>query len=330
MQYRKLGGTGPEVSAVAFGGWGIADASNWGAQDPEAARRTIRAAADAGITLFDTADSYGDGASEQLIGEALADVRDRVVLATKAGRQHTTAPQIMRACDRSLANLKTDRIDLYQVHWPVPVSQAADVFGALEELRKKGKILHIGVSNHGLRDLTAAESRVPGLVSNQMAYSLLFRAVEFEILPRCRKDRVPLLCYSPLVHGLLSGRYASADAVPEARARSRLFSSARPLARHGEAGAEAEVFRILPILQGIARDVGESLAALSIAWLLSRNGVASVLAGARTPFQAKQNARAGNLVLSESVLQRLTRETEALKARLGPNPDLWETPSRIS
>lgn len=330
MQYRKLGGTNLEVSTVAFGGWGIADAENWGAQDPAAAKRAIRAAAEAGITLFDTADSYGDGASEQCIGEALTDVRDHVVLATKAGRQHTTAPQIIRACERSLANLKTDRIDLYQVHWPVPVSQAADLFGALEELRKGGKIRHIGVSNHGLRDLAAAQSKLPAIVSNQMAYSLLFRAIEFEILPKCRKDRIPILCYSPLMHGLLSGRYASVEQVPEARARNRLFSSARPLTRHGEPGCEDEVFRLLPILQDIAREVGESLPALAIAWLLSRDGVASVLTGARTAFQAKQNARAGNLVLSESVLNRLTQETEALKNRLGPNPDLWQTPSRIS
>jgi myo-inositol catabolism protein IolS len=330
MQYRNLGGTNLEVSAVAYGGWGIADAVNWGAQDPEAAKRAIRAAAEAGITLFDTADSYGDGVSEQWIGEALSDVRDHVVLATKAGRQHTTAAQIVRACDRSLANLKTDRIDIYQVHWPVPVSQAADVFGAFEDLRKKGKILHIGVCNHGLRDLAAAHAKVSSIVSNQMAYSLLFRAVEYDILPKCRKDRIPILCYSPLLQGLLSGRYATAGEVPEARARSRLFSSARPMARHGEAGCEDEVFRLLLILQGIAQEVGESLVAVSIAWLLSRDGVASVLTGARTAFQARQNARAGNLVLSESVITRLTWETEALKARLGPNPDLWQAPSRIS
>jgi aryl-alcohol dehydrogenase-like predicted oxidoreductase len=330
MQYRKLGRSDLDVSVVGYGGWGIADAENWGPQDPDAAFRAICAAQESGITFFDTADSYGDGQSERMIGEALRGVRDRVILSTKLGRQHTTATQVARACERSLANLGTDRIDLYQVHWPVPTSQSADIFGALEELRKQGKIRHIGLSNHGLRDLATVQAKLPNVVSNQMAYSLLFRAIEFDILPRCRKEQIPILCYSPLIQGLLSGRYATADSFPAARARSRLFSSSRPLARHGEPGCEEEVFRALPLLQNVAREIGESLSAVSIAWLLAQSGVACVIAGARSAFSAKQNARAGNLILSESVLSRLTQVTEEVKARLGPNPDLWQTPSRIN
>jgi len=330
MQYRKFGRTEIQVSAIGFGGWGIADSENWGVQDPDGAVRAIQAAYEAGITFFDTAEQYGDGESERMIGRALRDVRDHVVLATKVSRQQNTASQVKKACERSLINLETDHIDLYQIHWPIPTSQVAEIFSALDELRKQGKVRHIGVCNYGVKDLSSLVSKNKNLVSNQMAYNLLFRAIEHEILPWCRKEQFSILCYSPLMQGLLSGKYASADSIPEARARTRHFSSSRPLTRHGEAGCEVEVFRSLAEIQAIAQEVGESMSNVSIAWLLAQPGIACVIAGARSAFQSKQNARAGTLILSESIIARLSKVTEIVKAKLGTNADLWQSPSRIN
>lgn len=330
MQYRKLGQTDIQVSTVAFGAWAIIGGNNWGHQDEKDSLAALRAAYQSGVTLFDSAEGYGNGKSEELIGRALSDVRDRIVIATKVSSSHLAPDDLRQACERSLRALRTDRIDLYQLHWPGRETPfAEDTRATLEELKQQGKIRAYGVSNFGKQDLDVCFSGGCKICSNQLAYSLLFRAIEYEIQPVCVRERLSILCYSSLMQGLLTGKFARADNVPENRARTRHFSSARPNARHGEEGAEKLTFETIAYLKKIAEELKQPLANVSIAWLLAQPGVTSAIVGARNADQARRNARAADLVLEPAVLQRLSAVTEKLKNCIGANADMWQAESRI-
>ena len=150
---------------------------------------TIRAAVDAGINMFDTAEFYNDGVAEKVLGKGLAGLRAKVLVATKAWPENLTADKLIRACEGSLKRLKTDYIDLYQIHWPNRDVPLEETFGAMEKLKQDGKIRFVGVSNFGVRDLTDALDCAE-VVTDQLVYSLLFRAIEYEILDKCRETRV--------------------------------------------------------------------------------------------------------------------------------------------
>jgi len=323
MRYTKLHNTDLEISAVAMGCWALAGDATWGPQDETESIAAVRAALDAGINFFDTAEMYGDGLSERRLGKGLAGRRDRAVIASKFGPDHNAAAEVAAACHRSLEYLGTDYIDLYQIHWAsrtVPLQQTWD---ALLRLKEQGKIREIGVCNFGsgdLGDLLALGTPV----TNQLPYSLLTRAIEFEILPRCRAEQIGVLCYSPLLLGILTGKYSCADAVPDGRARLRHFSADRPQTRHGEPGCEAETFAAVARIRAIGEQLGRPMSEVALAWLLHQEGVAGVLSGIRNPDQARRNVAAAELTLSDDVLAMLNDATEPVKQALGPNPDLWQ------
>ncbi len=299
----------------------------WGPQEEQTSLDTLRAAIDAGITLFDTAEMYGNGYSETLLGKVLPPVRDKVVIASKVHRPELTADQVFDACHQSLTRLKTDYLDLFQIHWPCRTVPLEETYRALDQLRKQGKIRAIGICNFGPKDL-ADYVQIGDCVSNQISYSMLFRAAEFEIQPLCSKHNISILPYSPLMQGLLTGKFTSADQVPEGRARTRLFASARPRARHSEKGCEGETFELISKIQKVCDSLQQPMADVALAWLLSRDAVSSLIAGARNPQQVHENARAADLVLSKDTLNQLTALTEPVKSILGPNPDMWQTESR--
>jgi aryl-alcohol dehydrogenase-like predicted oxidoreductase len=329
LQYRKLGETDIEVSAVAFGAWALVGGFNWGDQDEEDSLAALRAAYDAGVTLFDTAEGYGNGRSEELIGQALHNVRDQIVIATKASSGHLAPDQLRQSCERSLRALRTDRIDLYQVHWPNREIPVEDTLPTLEELKEQGKIRAYGISNFGKKDLSDCLACKYKVCSNQMSYSLLFRAIEYEVQPLCEREQISILCYSALMQGLLTGKFANADEVPEDRARTRHFAGSRPHARHGEEGAESQTFEAIADINRIAKDLGEPMADVSIAWLLAQRGVTSAIVGGRNADQARRNAHAADLVLEQEVIQQLSLATDSLKDYLGDNADMWQGMSRI-
>ena len=330
MNFRKLGSTDIEVSTIGMGCWAIVGGLNWGRQDKADSLAALREAYDAGITFFDTAEMYGEGYSEQLIAEALSDVRDRIIIGSKVIPQHFAPDELRKACERSLKNLRTDYLDLYQLHWAnrdIPVDEPLEV---LESLKEEGKIRSYGVSNFGPRDMDASLNSGFTISSNQVAYSLLFRAIEFEITQRCVTHGVSILCYSPLLHGLLSGKFTSIDQVPEDRARTRHFDSEKwPQARHGEAGTEDLLMNTIDQLRPIADELGLSMANVALAWLQQQPGVTSVIMGARRPGQASRNARAAGVELPEEAISRLNDLSQPLKDRLGPNADMWQSESRV-
>ncbi len=323
MQYRMLGQTDIAISTVGVGFWAVADPAMWGAQDEQDAIAAVQAALDLGMNFFDTAEGYGDGHSEELLGRALGQRRSEAVIASKVAPQHLAPDDLVAACEASLRRLNTDYLDLYQIHWPNRDIPLSDSLGALERLREQGKVRAIGVSNFGVGDLldTIALARIE---ANQLPYSLLFRAIENAIMPLCAENAISVLAYSPLLHGLLSGKYDSIDDLPSERQRTRHFAGTRPLARHGESGAEAELAAALDGIRAIAARCDMTMAQLALAWIAHQPGVTSVIAGARNPQQVQQNAIASDIMLDGETIVALSHATAGLKAALGPNPDMWQ------
>lgn len=329
MEYRRLAKSNIDVSAVCFGCWGIVGGFNWGPQDELDSVAALHAAYDNGITFYDTAEAYGSGMSEQLLGRALGHVRDRIVIATKVSPGNYPDTDLRAACERSLRNLGTDYIDLYQLHWPNHDLRVYETLTTLSALKAEGKIRAYGVSNFGTQDMQDALRTGADISSNQLAYSLLFRAIEYEILPLCIQSDISVLTYSSLMQGLLSGRYLIADDVQPDRTRTRHFSSTRTHARHGEAGAEDLTFGAVVAIKELASQLGVPMADLALMWLAAQPGVTSIIAGARNAEQARSIAHAIENPLDTATLSRLSQLTQELKLLLGTNPDMWQGVSRM-
>jgi len=317
MEYMKLGPTGMMVSRVGFGGIPILREST-----PDAVK-VLRRAFEMGVNYVDTHRGYGD--SEIKIGKALGEVRERYYLSTKiADHSRKGAEKSLR---ESLKRLQTDYIDLYQIHFidrNVPIEET---LAAFEELKQEGKIRAAGTCNSGITDVKDLCGH-GHVATNQMPYSLLWRAIELGIRKACMEHAVDLLCYSPLALGLLTGKFRSADEVPAGRARTRHFSRNRAHTRHDEPGFEEQTFEAINQVRDICKEAGISMAVASLAWVLAQEGVASVIVGARNPTQIAENVSAIEADVPTEVLQRLSAATRELRDLLGPNPDPWQSDSR--
>ena len=237
MQLRPLNDTQIKISPIVMGTWQAGKAM-WTGIDDNETRRAIRASYDAGINTFDTAEVYGNGHSERIVGQALKDVRSKVVLATKVFSNHLKYDQVVEACERSLKNLDTDYIDLYQIHWPpgsfghvrIPL---AETMKALSDLKDQGKIRAIGVSNFDRSQMHEAAQH-GRLVSLQPPYSLFWRMVEKEAAPYCRENNMAILAYSPMAQGLLTGKFGpSRQPAISARTLRACTNSAGPTQADG-------------------------------------------------------------------------------------------------
>lgn len=289
MRMRPLGAGGPDVSVVGLG------CNNFGPRsDLAQTRAVVDAALDAGITLLDTADVYGEGTSESYLGEVLEGRRDRVVLATKFGMEMPDAPDVPRgspayvrwAVEQSLRRLRTDVIDLYQYHRPDGVTPLDETLGALNELVDEGKVRYLGSSNFEPAqveetDGIARERGWARYVSAQNRYSFVKREAEDELLPACERLGVGMLPYFPLESGLLTGKYTRGVAPTEGRL------SQRP------DWLTDESFDRVDALQRFADERGVGLLDVAIGGLLAMPAIASVIAGATRPEQVRANAAAG-------------------------------------
>jgi len=304
MRYRSLGVGGPEVSVVGLG------CNNFGRRNDEpAARAVVDAALDVGVTLFDTADVYGDGDSERFLGAALGTRRDDVVVATKfggrmEGRGGGSAAHVRRAVEASLERLGTDRIDLYQYHSPDGVTPIEETLAALDELVRAGKVRYVGSSNFSPEQVDEADriARERGwarFVSAQNEYSLLNREAEAELLPTCERLGIGVLPYFPLASGLLTGKYRRGEPPPEG---TRLAGNPGRLTD--------EAFDRVEALEHYASERGRTLLEVAIGVLAARPPVASVIAGATKPEQVRANAAAGEW-------EPASEDLAALSAALG-------------
>ncbi|HEX6787905.1 MAG TPA: aldo/keto reductase [Gaiellaceae bacterium] len=287
MRTRSLGNNGPQVSVVGLG------TNNFGPRiDYDRSLAVVDAALDAGITIFDTADIYGQGTSETFIGRALEGRRDRVLIATKFGKPMDERPEERRgtrayihaACDASLRRLRTDVIDVYQMHEPDEGTPIDETLGALSELVDAGKVRYIGSSNYSAEqiedaDRVARERGLTPFVSAQNHYSLVERDVEDDVLPMCERLGLGMLPFFPLASGLLTGKYTRGETATEGRLAGREIPDAR--------------WDRLHALQDLATARGIPLLSLAIGGLAAMPAVASVIAGATKPAQVHANVEAG-------------------------------------
>ena len=307
MEIRNLGTSGLRVSAIGLG------CNNFGGRiDLEATRAVIHKAHDLGITLFDTADVYGDlGGSETCMGQVLGDMRKSIVLATKfcmpmaadGTKQGASRRYIMQAVEASLTRLKTDYIDLYQVHRFDPLTPIEETMRALDDLVRQGKLRYIGCSNWASWQMTEAAwiSRGAGLehfVSCQDEYSLVVRDAERELMPAARHLGMGLLPYFPLASGLLTGKYRRNAPMPEA---SRLTTTSRLADRY----LTDKNWAISEKLTDYAEQNGHTALELAFSWLLAQAPVSSVIAGATKPEQLEQNVKAGNWAMTAADLSAI-------------------------
>jgi aryl-alcohol dehydrogenase-like predicted oxidoreductase len=311
MQKRKLGTSTLEVTAVGLGG------NNFGGRiDFEASQRVVHAAIARGINFIDTADSYGNrGGSEEELGRILGVKRKEIVLASKVGLQMDDAGKlkgasrryIMQAVEASLTRLRTDWLDLYQLHRPDPQTPIEETLRALDELVRQGKVRFIGCSNLSAQQLIEAQdtSKRLGLaafVSCQDEYSLLVRDIEQELLPAAKARGLSLLPYFPLASGLLTGKYKRGAPMPKGSRLSKI-------PRHADDFMTERNWRIIGELEAFVAQRGRSMLELAFSWLLSDGTVASVIAGATSPEQVEQNIRAAAWTLSAAELEEIDRIT---------------------
>jgi aryl-alcohol dehydrogenase-like predicted oxidoreductase len=311
MELRNLGHSGLRVSTIGLG------CNNFGGRiGLEATRAVIHKAIDLGITLFDTSDTYGDrGGSETQMGEVLGDRRKDIVLATKFGypmddvgvKQGGARRYIMTAVEDSLRRLRTDWIDLYQIHGLDPLTPIEETLRALDDLVRAGKVRYIGCSNFTGWRLTEAHwtARLHGLhqfISHQDQYSLIFRSPEAELMPAARAAGMGMLPYSPLANGLLTGKYRRNAPLPPG---TRLASTPRLADRY----LTERNWAIAERLGDFVAERGRTMLELAFSWLLAQPPVTSVIAGATKPEQLEQNVKAGGWTLTAEELVEIDRIT---------------------
>jgi aryl-alcohol dehydrogenase-like predicted oxidoreductase len=342
MERRRCGRHDLELPVLGMGCWSFGGGEYWGAQDQKDVDEVVREAIDRGCNFFDTAEAYNGGTSERSLGAALKGIpRDRVLIGTKISPSHTRPDQVVAHCDASLQRLQTDYIDLYIVHWPItahsirhftkePIATpgVSEAFAALGALQKAGKIRHLGVSNFGAEKLSEALALGARIAINELPFSLLTRAIEFEILPFCRENGIGVLGYMSLMQGVLSDKYPTFADIPEWRRRTRHFDSRRtPQCRHGLPGHEPETAAARQAIRAIAKKHGMTTQEIALKWAFAGEGITSSLCGSRDLAQLRLNIEAAAAPLDPAVADELTRATEPLKQAMGPSFDYYESPA---
>ncbi len=324
MEKRKCGTSDIEIPVLGIGCWAYGGGDYWGEQSQRDVEEVVHAAVDQGINHFDTAEGYNDGRSEESLGKALKGLRDQAIISSKISPNNAEPAVLRRHCEDSLRRLQTDYIDIYYVHWPITDCSVQDAFATLMDLRDEGIIRSVSISNFGVEQMSEALATGAQIDLNQLCYNLLSRAIEIEIVPMCREQEIGIVGYMPLFQGLLTGKYASVDEVPEPRKRTRHFRQDRAQARHGESGAEQETFAAIEGIREIALAEGLPMAQLSIAWAMAKPGVTCLLVGARNRGQLAENAGAAEVSLDPGLIARLDELTQPVLDKLGANPDYWQ------
>ena len=330
MEYRKLAGTDLELPVITFGAW-AAGGWMWGRTERSEAVKAIRDSFDVGVTAVDTAPVYGQGVSEEIVGEALKDIpRSKVQILTKFGMRWDLASRkgdfafksknndgqdidiyryagkgsIIKECEASLRRLRTDYIDLYQIHWPDTTTPIAESMEAVATLIKQGKVRYAGVCNYNVAQMKEAELYLP-LVSNQVPYSMVKRDIEKEVVAHCIANNKSILAYSPLERGLLTGKMGPGYLFQEGDHRAKLyFFTDENIRRTND---------FLKKIKPLAQEKNITLAQLVLRWTINKPGITIALAGARNSEQALANAKAGDVNLTQQEMDMINSHLEALE-----------------
>jgi aryl-alcohol dehydrogenase-like predicted oxidoreductase len=342
MFMNKNDGKELPLSRIGIGCWAFGGGEYWGDQNQKDVDAVVHLAVERGLNVFDTARMYNDGASEVSLGRALKGLRDKAFVVSKVSPARAYKKALKEECEISLRNLGMDYLDLYMMHWPInplglkhftedpeilahpPTTEEA--FAALTELKKEGKIRHIGVSNYGIKQMKEATAVCSGIEVNEMPYNIISRAIEAEIMPYCAEQGIEIISSMTLQQGVLAGIYKTADDVPPHQAHSRHFAQERGkgTSRHNEAGAEAEVFKTVALLRVLSAALGVSVAQLSVAWVLANPAIASALIGSRNEQELEDNIKASELKLPKDALDKINAVSLEVLKKLGNNPDYYE------
>ena len=324
MEFRRLGKSELNISPIVFGAWAIGGWM-WGGSDEKAAVEAIHASIDAGVNLIDTAAVYGMGASEEIVGKAIKGKRDKVLIATKGGRNWNTdtgsmifetedtsgnkvtvrsnsRPDLLKKeCEDSLRRLGVDVIDLYQIHWPDLTFPIDEAVAGLEQLKKEGKVRAVGVSNYNIDQLKTAAAAAQ-LDSLQPSYSLIQRDIEKEIVAFCLEENIGIICYSPMERGLLTGAVSASRVFPPSDHRSthRFFTPEN----------RQNILSALEEIKPIADKHKASFAQVVLRWTIDQPGITAAIVGARDAKQASHNIGALNVRLSEEEKSEMSRVFE--------------------
>jgi aryl-alcohol dehydrogenase-like predicted oxidoreductase len=328
MQYRQIGETDLKCSVITFGAWAIGG-WKWGGTDRGEAVKAIRAAYNEGVTSIDTAPAYGQGLSEEIIAEALQGIpRDKVQILTKFGLRwdikkgvlffksisnegidfemykFASKESIIEECEGSLQRLKTDYIDLYQIHWHDVTTPIHETMEAVLRLKEQGKIREAGVCNYTVEWMQEAEQTIK-LASNQVSYSMVMRDIEKDIVPYCIENKKSIFGYSPLQRGLLTGKLKPGHVFSEGDHRQDLSHFTNENIKRANA--------MLDKLRPLAASKNASLAQLALRWTIDQPGITIALAGARNAEQAVQNAKAVDVELSPEEINFINQQIESLE-----------------
>jgi len=315
MDYRQLGASGLRVPVLAFGAGTFGGAGplfgNWGTSGVEEARRLVDICLEAGVNLFDTADVYSDGASEEVLGAAIKGRRAEVLISTKTGLPMgdgpadwgTSAARLTASVDAALVRLGTDYIDLLQLHAFDAHTPVEEVLKTLDRLVKVGKVRYVGVSNFSgwqiMKSLAVADRHgLPRYVANQAYYSLIGRDYEWELMPLGLDQGLGAIVWSPLGWGRLTGKIRRGAPLPE---KSRLHETAS----FGPPVDDERLYRVVDVLEAIAEETGKSVPQIALNWLISRPTVSSIIIGARDEHQLRQNLGAVGWCLTGEQVTRL-------------------------
>ncbi|MFE2551258.1 aldo/keto reductase [Streptomyces sp. NPDC059355] len=326
MEYRRLGASGLQVPALSFGAGTFGGRGPlfgaWGNTGVAEARRLVDICIDAGVTMFDTADVYSDGASEEVLGAALKGRRDQVLISTKAGLPTSDAPgdagtsrsRLIASVDKALRRLDTDYIDLFQLHAFDAGTPVEEAVSALDDLVRAGKIRHLGISNfsgwQAMKSLATADRRGrERYVAHQVYYSLIGRDYEWELMPLGLDQGLGAIVWSPLGWGRLTGKVRRGRPLP---AGSRLHDTAE----FAPPVEDGHLYRVVDALDEVARETGRAIPQIALRWLLQRPTVSSVIIGARSEEQLRQNLGAVGWTLTAEQMAKL----DEAGARPAPYP----------
>ena len=323
MDYRQLGHSGLKVSSLSFGAGTFGGEGDffkaWGTTDVEGAKRIVDVCLHAGVNLFDTADIYSNGRSEEILGEAVQGKRDQLLISSKATFRLGDGPNdvgssryhLIRSCEQSLRRLKTDRIDIYHMHGFDAVTPVEETVEALDSLVRAGKVLYVACSNfsgwHLMKSLAvSARYGWARYVAHQVYYSLIGRDYEWELMPLGIDQKVGALIWSPLGWGRLTGKLRRGQPLPEV---SRLHKTSG----QGPQVSDEYLYNVIEALDEVAKDTGKTVSQVALNWLLQRPTVSSVIIGARTEEQLKQNLGAVGWNLSAEHVKKLDAASETPK-----------------
>lgn len=310
MEKIKIGKSDLAVSRIGIGTW---QASGWVNSDEHTLISVIRKAYDLGINFIDTAESYGDGYSEQVVQKAIESNRHNYIIATKFSHKNAEPEKLRKAIESSLRRLKTDYIDLYQYHWPSPTIPLNETIDQLTLLKKEGKIRAIGVSNWMEPEFEKFNDLIT-IDSVQNCYNLLWRSVEKTVLPLCINNQISFLAYSPLAQGVLSGKFDDPDTLPPDPRRQNVLLKPPKFEL---------VRKILIDLEDMSSKYGCLMSQLALAWLMHKEGVGSIIIGNSSLEQLNTNLIGAFIKIEQSDITRLDDLSDSLSNTLEPHDTLW-------